>query len=53
VLTSKGVNFHAAEKTSGDAKKDESANWKSCTRLSLTGTNIFLYYFLNIILIIF
>lgn len=34
-LTSAGVNFHAAEKSSSDAKKDEQANWHSCVRLSV------------------
>lgn len=35
-LQSAGVNFHAAEKTSYGAKKDETANWKSCVRLSMS-----------------
>ena len=34
-LTSAGVTFHAAEKSSHDAKKDEQANWHSCVRLSV------------------
>lgn len=44
MLINKGVNFHAAEKTHGDAKKDEASNWKSCTRLSLTGNFYYLFY---------
>ena len=32
-LTSAGVNFHAAEKRGGQAKKDEAANWHSCVHL--------------------
>jgi hypothetical protein len=34
-LCAAGVHFHAAEKSSYQAKKDEDANWHSCARLSI------------------
>lgn len=33
-LSAAGVRFHAAEKRGNEAKKDETANWQSCFRLS-------------------
>jgi len=33
-LTKAGIKFHAAEKRSGEARRDEAANWHSCVRLA-------------------
>ena len=33
-LSTAGVRFHAAEKKGNEAKKDETANWQSCFRLT-------------------